>query len=195
MYLAPPCPNISTNLKPSWASCLTVVTSPRALRKSIGSAQFVSRRKYKALSYRVKWSYYSITHALPNTLIFNSLNSNIAELKHNKVSNNISRVTQNYTNHGGNKDTKCVIHPDGNHTTAECNKLRNLKGIDKGKGMRTEKRSPRNQTRPYQHPANAKGKGTDRKGGEKGKGKPPSMGSRTPRTDITCDHCQKKRDT
>jgi hypothetical protein len=116
----------------------------------------------------------------------------LAELKHNKVSNNSSRMTQSYTNHGGNKDTKCVLHPDGNHTTAECNKLRNLKVTDKGKGQRTDKRNPRNQTRPYQRPANPKGKGTKRKGGGKGKGKPSSMGSRTPRTDITCDHCQKK---
>jgi hypothetical protein len=113
----------------------------------------------------------------------------LAELKHNKVSNNSSRVTQNYTNHGGNKESKCVLHPDGNHTTAECNKLRNLKGTDKGKGKRTDKRNPRNQTKPYQRPAHPNGKG---KGGGKGKGKPPSMGSRTPRTDITCDHCQKK---
>jgi hypothetical protein len=116
----------------------------------------------------------------------------LAELKQNKVSNNSSRMTNAY--HGGNKDTKCVLHPDGNHTTAECNKLRNLKGQDKGKGKRTDKNS-RHQLKPYHSPAypqNNKGKGTGRRQGGKGKGKQPSMGSRTPRTAITCDHCQKK---
>ncbi len=116
----------------------------------------------------------------------------LAELKPHKVSNNSSRVTHAYNNHGGNKDTKCVLHPDGNHTTAECNKLRNLQGSAKGKAKRTDKRNARNQTRPYDSSAHSKGKGTDRKKGGKGKGKPPSMGSRTPCPDITCDHCQKK---
>jgi len=116
----------------------------------------------------------------------------LAELKHNKVSNNSSRVLNAYTTQGGNKATKCVLHPDGNHTTAECNKLRNLKGQDKGKGKRTDK-NPRHQIKSYQSPAYPqKGKGTGRRQGGKGKGKQPSMGSRTPRTDITCDHCQKK---
>ncbi len=111
------------------------------------------------------------------------------------MSNNSSRVTHAYNNHGGNKDTKCVLHPDGNHTTAECNKLRNLKGTDKGKGKRTDKKNHRHQIKPYHGPAysqNNKGKGTGRRQGGKGKGKQPFMGSRTPRTDITCDHCQKK---
>jgi hypothetical protein len=68
----------------------------------------------------------------------------LAELKPHKVTNNSSRVTHN--NHGGNKDTKCVLHPDGNHTTAECNKLRNLQGSAKGKGKRMDKSHAPNQT-------------------------------------------------
>ena len=106
------------------------------------------------------------------------------------MSNNSSRVTHAYNHHDGNKDTKCVLHPDGNHTTAECNKLRNLQGSAKGKGKRKDKSHARHQTRPYD--SKPQRQSTDKKKGGKGKGKPPSMGSRTPRPDITCDHCQKK---
>ncbi len=115
----------------------------------------------------------------------------MAELKP-KVSNNSSRVTHTFTTHSGNKDTKCVLHPESNHTTAECNKLRNLQGPAKGKGKRPDKHNARNQTRPYDRTHTPKGKGSDRRKGGKGKGKPPTMGSRTPRPDTRVTIARRK---
>ena len=90
--------------------------------------------------------------------------------------------------------TKCALHPDGNHTTADCKKLRQIqlqtntsggRGSNKGKG----KGKGKSKRPPWQNTNNtANAPTTNRKGG-KGKGKQHHLGSRQPKFTGTCSHC------
>jgi len=109
----------------------------------------------------------------------------IAELQ---TGNSLKKHTQNNTNY---RNDKCALHPEGNHTTAECKKLRQLqvnpsggkggrgRGMNKGKGTGRAK----GKTMTPWVPTRDKGKSG------KGKGKPSAMGSRTPKFTGTCSHC------
>ena len=88
----------------------------------------------------------------------------VAELQMNK-----SKLTQNALKIG---QTPCPLHPDSQHTSAECKKLRELRssGLDKGKrtGKGKGKRTHSSHSTPRTYPSAKKGKGY---GGGKGKDK------------------------
>jgi hypothetical protein len=108
----------------------------------------------------------------------------IAELQTGK------KLSQNSVN---SHTTKCALHPDGNHTTADCKKLRQLQlnpTQDKGGRGKNFKGTGRgNQRHPRQgnrNPPPTKGN----KGNKgKGKGKQQTLGSCPPKFTGTCSHC------
>ena len=89
----------------------------------------------------------------------------------------------------------CVLHPDSNHTTEQCKKLRDLKtsqpnynpsGTGKGKGKNKGKGKARTKGNRNDKPQWKTGpnKGTNPKG--KGRGRGRGTGA-----DVTCSHCHK----
>jgi hypothetical protein len=109
----------------------------------------------------------------------------IAELQTGK------KLSQNSVN---SHTTKCALHPEGNHTTADCKKLRQLQlnpPQDKGGRGRIFKGKGRgNQRTPWQCNRNTPPtKGNKGKNGGKGKGKQQTLGFRPPKFTGTCSHC------
>jgi hypothetical protein len=96
----------------------------------------------------------------------------LAELQNSKLSQNSNRIRGK---------PSCIYHPNSNHSTSECEKLKSMNEIGKGKGNPNKK--------GYGNRSSQKGKGRGQKSNGKGKGR--GKGTGTPAFSGECTHCGK----